>query len=511
MPVQSALETSGPGCLFIAFAVAAVIYLARSCHRIQQLRDLEQLHGCKKPPNESDRFRYDFFGIAKAIELAFSFRTRTSLRYTNVLFQKYGETYTSNVLGYRLLFTCSAENTKHLLSTAFVDFDSSPLRKPLFKPITPQGIFTLDGADWKTSREQLRSRLSNLRKAIDLTLCEQHFQAFCQHVPSNGQVFDIQSRFFALSLDIQTSFSLGESVDALSLTQSLEKEQFLKHLLLVKERIVQDGFRGPLRHLSSKRKFLQSCKRAREYVVVRAIREIERRNNMEGKPGKKGASKSDSSSVTDEISQLTDQSLSILLANDSMSTTLSGLFFCLSQDARVVRKLRASILDTIGLTPPTWEQLGRLHYIRWVLQEGTRSPLRLYPPVVLNARVANKNSTLPNGGGSDGNSPVLVMKGDIVVFSTWARHRLGEDFGDKPETFYPERWEHLSGDMAGFIPFNKGPRICPGQQYAMIVLTYVVARMFQTFSTVFNYNPGPWKERISMTFENENGVLVGLS
>ena len=45
----------------------------------------------------------------------------------------------------------------------------------------------------------------------------------------------------------------------------------------------------------------------------------------------------------------------------------------------------------------------------------------------------------------------------------------------------------------------------------MIVLTYIVARMFQTFSTVSNYNAGPWKERISMTFENENGVLVGLS
>lgn len=45
----------------------------------------------------------------------------------------------------------------------------------------------------------------------------------------------------------------------------------------------------------------------------------------------------------------------------------------------------------------------------------------------------------------------------------------------------------------------------------MIVLTYIVARIFQTFSTVSDYNTKPWTERISMTFENENGVLVGLS
>ena len=54
------------------------------------------------------------------------------------------------------------------------------------------------------------------------------------------------------------------------------------------------------------------------------------------------------------------------------------------------------------------------------------------------------------------------------------------------------------------MPFNKGPRICPGrklspltttvntstnnhaEQYAMIVLMYIVARIFQTFSIVSN-------------------------
>lgn len=45
----------------------------------------------------------------------------------------------------------------------------------------------------------------------------------------------------------------------------------------------------------------------------------------------------------------------------------------------------------------------------------------------------------------------------------------------------------------------------------MIVLTYIVARIFQTFSTVSNYVTREWTERISMTLENENGVLIGLS
>ncbi|KAB8218001.1 cytochrome P450 [Aspergillus novoparasiticus] len=501
-PIETPRQAPLAHPLTVAVVGIILILLVQRLRWTVKQRALERLHGCKSLRNETGCFRYDFLGIAKAIELGFHFRRRTSLPYTNALFKRYGETYTSNVLGYRLIFTCNAENIKHLLSTAFADFDSSPLRKPLFEPITPHGIFTLDGSGWKKSRDQLRNRLSNLRKIVDLNQCERHFQAFLQHVPPNGQAFDVQACAFALALDMQTLFSLGESVDALSFCQSREKKQFLEDLLFVKEKIVQDGFRGPLRYLYPKRRFLQCCKRARKYVIAHVSRQLKGCSSMNEKD--EGAHLTN---AEEEVSLLADQALSILLANDSMSTTLSGLFFCLSQNERVVHRLRASVLGTVGLAPPTWGQLGSLHYVRWVLQEV----MRLFPAVVLNARVANKNSTLPTGGGTDGNSPVLIRKGEIVVFSTWARHRLGKDFGENPEEFYPERWEYLSGDMSGFIPFNKGPRACPGQHYAMIVLTYIVARIFQTFSTVSNYNTREWIERISMTLENENGVLIGLS
>ncbi|KAE8157212.1 cytochrome P450 [Aspergillus tamarii] len=497
------VEAPGPAVLSKPLTVTVVgiilILLVRRLHWTLKLRKLERLHGCKRVRHENGGSQYDFIGIAKAIELAFHSKRRTSLPYTNALFKEYGETYASNVLGYRLIFTCSAENIKHLLSTAFADFDSSPLRKPLFEPITPHGIFTLDGAGWKKSRNQLRSRLSNLRKIVDLNQCERHFQAFLQHIPPYGQAFDAQACAFALALDMQTLFSLGESVDALSFSQAREKKQFVEDLLFVKETIVQDGFRGPLRYFYPKRRFLQCCKRARKYVIAHVARQLKEHGSTSEKKG--DSPKHDCSTEDEQVSVWADQGLSILLANDSMSTTLSGLFFCLSQDERVVHKLRASILDTVGLEPPIWGQLGSLHYVRWVLQEA----------VVFNARVANKDSTLPTGGGTDGNSPVLIQKDEIVVFSTWARHRLGNDFGKNPEEFYPERWEHLNGEMIGFIPFNKGPRACPGQHYAMIVLTYIVARIFQTFSTVTNYNTHDWTERISMTLENENGVFIGLS
>lgn len=112
-------------------------------------------------------------------------------------------------------------------------------------------------------------------------------------------------------------------------------------------------------------------------------------------------------------------------------------------------------------------------------------------------------------------------------------HTLGFDYiplfgflGVAPEEFQPERWEHLVGDMPGFIPFNKGPRICHGsrcsllvavcilsnnfvEHYSMIVLIYIIARMFQAFSMVRLQCQA--MDRKNRHDENENGVLIGLT
>ena len=90
--------------------------------------------------------------------------------------------------------------------------------------------------------------------------------------------------------------------------------------------------------------------------------------------------------------------------------------------------------------------------------------MRVYPPVPFNARRANKDTTLPYGGGADGGSSVLVQKGERLAFSSWASHRSLKAFGPDAHQFWPERWENLKAETLGFIPFNIGPRACPGRK-----------------------------------------------
>lgn len=51
-----------------------------------------------------------------------------------------------------------------------------------------------------------------------------------------------------------------------------------------------------------------------------------------------------------------------------------------------------------------------------------------------------KTTVLPRGGGPDGQSPLLIRKGDTVNYSVYALHRRKELYGEDAEVFWPERW-----------------------------------------------------------------------
>ncbi|MGH7961572.1 MAG: cytochrome P450 [Candidatus Binatia bacterium] len=85
----------------------------------------------------------------------------------------------------------------------------------------------------------------------------------------------------------------------------------------------------------------------------------------------------------------------------------------------------------------TFEKLKGCRYLRYVLDEV----LRLCPIAPVNARAANKDCTLPRGGGKDGSAPIFIPKGSIVEYSVHVMHHSKEIWGDDAEEFRPERWE----------------------------------------------------------------------
>ena len=89
--------------------------------------------------------------------------------------------------------------------------------------------------------------------------------------------------------------------------------------------------------------------------------------------------------------------------------------------------------------------------------------MRLHPVIPTNAREAVVDTTLPFGGGHDGNSPLFIRKGMLIIYNTYAMHRNRDVYGHDADKYVPDRWESVRPGW-DFLPFNGGPRVCIGRK-----------------------------------------------
>jgi cytochrome P450 len=179
--------------------------------------------------------------------------------------------------------------------------------------------------------------------------------------------------------------------------------------------------------------------------------------------------------------ELRAQLLNILLAGrDTTASLLSWLFHQLLRNPEIFAKLREAIINDFGTYENseeiTFSSLKSCTYLQNCLSET----LRLWTVVPGNSRRTTKITTLPRGGGPDGLSPIVLPANMEVNYSIHVMHRRKDLWGPDAEEFKPERFQ---GRKPGweFLPFNGGPRICIGQQFALTEASYVVVRLLQRF------------------------------
>jgi cytochrome P450 len=88
-------------------------------------------------------------------------------------------------------------------------------------------------------------------------------------------------------------------------------------------------------------------------------------------------------------------------------------------------------------------------------------------------------------------------------------HRRKDLYGEDADEFRPERWETLRVGW-GYLPFNGGPRICVGQQFALTEAGYTLVRLVQEFEKIESRDSMPWMESLHLTLGSGNGVQAAL-
>ncbi|KAK7920096.1 cytochrome P450 [Apiospora marii] len=497
------------GLLFALF----LVWTSRSVNLYLARRRFKQEHGCQ-PVRKWFYNRDPILGLDAIFNMIQRGNAGQVLDWVQWRNQTYGPTFGTRMgmhlprwlgggAGGYAFSTSDPENIKAVLATRFKDFGHGSTRTGPFGPLLGHGIFVVDGARWHESRALLRPNFAR-EQIADLESLERHLSLFLSLIPRSGDVtVDLKTLFFRLTMDTASEFLFGTSVDSL---RALKESGGLG---VDDDKTSDSAFSEAMNDAQAAVNFVHAYV---DRFVDEAVRQREALDLEKGNSGTTTTSGGEKYVFLRELAKATkdrrvlrDELLNILLAGrDTTASLLSNFFFVLAKRPDVWAKLKTEVAGLEGRAP-TYETLKGLKYVKYCLNES----LRTHPVVPLNNKQAIRDTLLPRGGGPDGQSPVFVPKGTVVGWSCYVLHRKPEYYGDDADEFRPERWERLRPSWE-YLPFNGGPRICVGQQYALTEAAYVTIRLVQEFEHIESRDPGPWVESIGLTVSPKNGTKVGL-
>ena len=158
---------------------------------------------------------------------------------------------------------------------------------------------------------------------------------------------------------------------------------------------------------------------------------------------------------TQDRVEIRNQILHIFLPGyDSTALGLSQIFFQLARNPDVWSKLREEIMTLDQSQTLTFKDVRSLKYLKCVVTECKSYPwacqrltthtepslgFRLIAPFGMNIRRCAIDTTLPSGGGPEGNSPIAIRKGTEINMVFLLAQKDPDIWGEDAAEFRPER------------------------------------------------------------------------
>ncbi|KAF9040806.1 cytochrome P450 monooxygenase pc-1 [Panaeolus papilionaceus] len=424
---------------------------------------------------------------------------------------EYGPAYRSELpwLGSRVIVTTEPHHVKGILATQFESFEKGPVFRFQMNSLLGQGIFNADGDMWKFHRAITRPFFTRERIS-DFDIYDKNADRSLQLARARlaeGYPIEFQDVVSRFTLDSATEFLFGQTVDSLSAgipyppsSKHKNNASYLEHPSnRFAEAFTTGQMQSNIRSPFGKDwpliefwgdKVAPFRKRMDEFIEPVMNEALRRREETLMKGGEEKEEEeltllAHLVNHTQDPTILKDELVNLLVAG--RDTTMCLLTFCvyvLTQHPEIEAHLREEIVDKVGAHQrPTYEAMRDMKYVRAFLNEV----LRLYPPVPFDTRTST-NSPVLLASKDASEPPTYISANTGCVYTVLLMHRREDLWGPDALKFDPDRFlderlhKYLTPNPFIFCPFNAGPRICLGQQFAYHEATFYLVRLLQQFT-----------------------------
>ncbi|KAJ7086135.1 cytochrome P450 monooxygenase pc-1 [Mycena belliarum] len=408
------------------------------------------------------------------------------------------------------IFTVSPEHIQIILATDFDNYVKGARFRDAMDSVLGDGVFNSDGEMWSFHRSMTRPYFARDRV--------RHFEIFDRHAEktisliksrmNDDHAVDFQDLISRFTMDAATEFLFGTCVDSLSAVLPLPynaarppTQQVNDFPTAFGDVMLQIAFRErvgwvwPLLEIFGDRT-AKSMKTVRQFVdpIIRDAVERKKGNKEVNNVEFEGADAGDSDTLLDELLNSTTGSHTLVsppienCCTAGRETTMNCLtitVYFLAMYPKVAARLRDEIITVVGPSnQPSYDDIKEMKYLRAVFNET----LRLYPPVPFNLRETVKATTWPSPDPRD--KPIYIPAGVKIPYSVMIMQRRADLWGPDANEFDPERFldervnKYFVANPFQFLPFNGGPRICLGQQFAYNEMSFILIRLLQAFSSI---------------------------
>ncbi|MBL4624153.1 MAG: cytochrome P450 [Flavobacteriales bacterium] len=201
--------------------------------------------------------------------------------------------------------------------------------------------------------------------------------------------------------------------------------------------------------------------------------------------------------MTDD--QLKDEVMTIFIAgHETTASALTFVWHLLSKNPEKQQKFHEELDRVLEGKMPLMEHVPQLEYTLQIIYEA----MRLYPPAWIVARRAINEDVI-------GEYP--IEKDSNVLICPYSVHR-NPAIWEQAEEFLPERFEKEKMkeiDKFAYFPFGGGPRMCVGNNFALMEMQLAMAVIGQRYS-VENDVTHQVKLDPLVTLRPQNGVKLKL-